>query len=114
MILTYYINSTPTNSNYGNPSSRGEIALPDEFLDKYISAKGFVLPTIDNGVVVSLEVNQEALDAYNAEHPDRPEPIPEQPDNLIRDEQGNGYEQIIIDGKITLRCVEFADGSCNY
>lgn len=43
-----------------------------------------------------------------------PEPVPEQPDNLIRDEQGNGYEQIIIDGKITLRCVEFADGSCNY
>lgn len=78
----YYINATPTASgNYGNPmGSRfsGSVALPDAFLSAYIEAKGFVIPVIENGQVVSLEVNQEALDAYLAEHPDMPaQPEPE-------------------------------------
>ena len=75
MILTFFIFSQPVNDNYGNPSSIGEIALPDSFLSDYINAKGFVIPVIENGTVVSMTVNQSALDAYNAEHPEvEPEP----------------------------------------
>lgn len=73
----YYINSKPTeNGNYGNPVSKpfvGCVALPDELLSAYIEAMGFIIPAIENGSVVSLETNQEALDAYLAEHPDQPE-----------------------------------------
>lgn len=77
----YYINTTPNESgNYGNPMGQpfpGSVGLPDGLLSDYINAKGFVIPFIENGEVVSLEVNQEALDAYNAEHPDVPEPEPQ-------------------------------------
>lgn len=70
----YYINAQPNASgNYGNPMGQpfpGSVGLPDDLLSDYINAKGFVLPVIENGAVVSLEVNQTALDAYNAEHPD--------------------------------------------
>ena len=77
----YYINAQPNASgNYGNPKGQpfsGSVALPDDLLSDYISAKGFVLPVIEDGHVASLEVNQEALDAYHAEHPDVPvEPEP--------------------------------------
>ena len=77
----YYINAQSNESgNYGNPISQnfpGSIAMPDELLSDYISANGFVIPVIENGAVVSLEVNQTALDAYNAEHADAPEPEPQ-------------------------------------
>ena len=76
----YYINAQPNESgNYGNPMGQpftGSVSLPDYLLSDYISAKGFVIPSVENGAVVSLEVNQEALDSYNAEHPDVPEPEP--------------------------------------
>lgn len=78
----WYINATPRESgDYGNPVSNvfpGCVALPDDFLGPYIEAKGFVYLEIENGEVVAVEVNQEALDAYLAEHPDQPEPEPEQ------------------------------------
>ena len=78
----YYINAQPNASgNYGNPMGQpfpGSVSLPDDLLSDYINAKGFVIPAIENGQVVSLEVNQEALDAYLAEHPDRPESTPEE------------------------------------
>lgn len=78
----YYINATPNASgNYGNPIGQpfpGSVALPDDLLSDYINAKGFVIPSVENGAVVSLEVSQEALDAYLAEHPDQPEPTPEE------------------------------------
>lgn len=77
----YYINATPNESgNYGNPMGQpvpGSVSLPDDFLRDYINAKGFVIPSVENGAVASLEVNQEALDSYNAEHPDVPEPEPQ-------------------------------------
>lgn len=77
----YYINAQPNASgNYGNPMGQtfpGSVALPDDLLGAYISAKGFVIPSVENGAVVSLEVNQTALDAYNAEHPDVLEPDPQ-------------------------------------
>lgn len=79
----FYINATPNDSgNYGNPMGQpfpDSISLPDDLLSDYISAKGFVIPSVENGAVVSLEVNQEALTAYLAEHPDQPEPTPEEP-----------------------------------
>lgn len=77
----YYINATPRESGYyGNPMGQsfpGSVALPDELLGAYIEAKGFVYPEVEDGEVVAVEVNQEALDAYLAEHPDQPEPEPE-------------------------------------
>lgn len=77
----YYIQAQPNASgNYGNPKGQpfsGSVALPDYLLSDYINAKGFVTLTIENGAVVSLEVNQEAYDAYMDEHPDVPvEPEP--------------------------------------
>lgn len=76
----YYINTTPNASgNYGNPMGQpfpGSVSLPDDLLSDYINAKGFVIPSVENGAVVSLEVNQDALDAYLADHPDQPE-VPE-------------------------------------
>lgn len=83
----YYINSVPSRSgDYGNPMGQpfpGCIILPDELLNAYIEAKAFVIPTVENGVVKSLEVNQEALDAYNREHPEIPvEPEPTETEKL--------------------------------
>lgn len=77
----YYINATPNESgNYGNPMGQpfhGSFALPDDLMSDYINAKGFVIQSVENGEVVSLEVNKEALDSYNAEHPDVPKPEPQ-------------------------------------
>ena len=86
----YYINAQPTASgNYGNPMGQlfpGSVSLPDDLLSDYIDAKGFVIPVIENDEVVSLEVNQEALDAYNAEHPEVPvEPTPD-PIEVLQEE----------------------------
>lgn len=77
----WYINATPRESgDYGNPMGQvfpGCVALPDELLSDYIEAKGFVFLEVEDGEVVAVEVNQEALDAYLAEHPDQPETEPE-------------------------------------
>ena len=73
----YYIKSKPNNSdNYGNPSSnefKDSLILPDELLSDYIECMGFIIPTVKDFQVTSLKVNQEALDAYLAEHPEVPE-----------------------------------------
>lgn len=77
----WYINATPNESgDYGNPMGQpfpGCVALPDELLGPYIEAKGVVFLEVEDDEVVAVEVNQEALDAYMAEHPDQPEPEPE-------------------------------------
>lgn len=67
----YYIN--PTGQNHGNPMGQpflNSIALPDTLLTNYINTKGFCTLTVQDGTVTALAVDQEALDAYNAEHPD--------------------------------------------
>lgn len=94
----YYIESKSNAfGNYGQLMCQvfpGCVALPDELLGAYIAAKGFVfleleqaeevpIPLLLKGirefyVVTAVEVNQEALDAYHAEHPDIPEPTPEE------------------------------------
>lgn len=74
----YYINPTPSESgNYGNPhypANEGDIFLPDTFLAQYAECKGFVTLTIENGGIVAVTRNDEAYNAYMAEHPDRPAP----------------------------------------
>lgn len=73
----YYIN--PTGPYHGNPMGRpfpGCVTLPDDLLSDYLAAMGFVTLTLDGNTVTALAVDQEALDAYKAEHPDTPEPEP--------------------------------------
>ena len=67
----YYINTQ--GPNHGNPTSTpfpNSVSLPDALLIDYINTKGFCTLTIEDGAVTALVVDQEALDAYNAEHPD--------------------------------------------
>ena len=67
----YYINTS--GPNHGNPTSTSfpnSIPLPDTLLMDYINTKGFCTLTIEDGAVTALVVDQEALDAYNAEHPE--------------------------------------------
>lgn len=67
----YYINTQ--GPNHGNPTSApfpNSVSLPDTLLMDYINTKGFCTLTIVDGAVTALVVDQEALDAYNAEHPD--------------------------------------------
>ena len=86
----YYINETPNASgNYGNPMGQpfpDSVALPDDLLSDYINAKGFVIPVVENDGVVSLEVNQVALAAYNAEHPDVPDEPTPNPIEVLQEE----------------------------
>lgn len=67
----YYINTQ--GPNHGNPISTpfpNSVSLPDTLLMDYINTKGFCTLTIVDGAVTALVVDQEALDAYNAEHPE--------------------------------------------
>ena len=67
----YYINTQ--GPNHGNPTSTpfpNSVPLPDTLLMDYINTKGFCALTVQDGAVTALVVDQEALDAYNAEHPD--------------------------------------------
>lgn len=76
----YYINTT--GPNHGNPTSTpfpNSVPLPDTLLMDYINTKGFCTLTIVDSAVTALVVDQEALDAYNAEHP---EVEPEKPVTL--------------------------------
>lgn len=70
----YYISENPTtNGNHGNPTSTpfpNSIPLPDTLLMDYINTKGFCTLTVQDGAVTAVAVDQEALDAYNAEHPE--------------------------------------------
>ena len=79
----YYINSSPNDTgNHGNPMGQpfpNCVTLPDDLLSPYLAAKGFVALTVEDGAVTSLETNQEALDAYEADHPDLPLEEPEEP-----------------------------------
>lgn len=67
----YYINTQ--GPNHGNPTSApfpNSVALPDSLLMDYTNCKGFCTLTVQDGAVTALAVDQEALDAYNAEHPE--------------------------------------------
>lgn len=67
----YYINTR--GPNHGNPTSTqfpNSVSLPDALLMDYINTKGFCTLTVQDGAVTALVVDQEALDAYNKDHPD--------------------------------------------
>lgn len=76
----YFIDSQPNESgNHGNPQSTrfsNSVALPDSLIPDYINCRGFALLTVKHNTVISLEVNQAALDTYLAAHPDEPSPAP--------------------------------------
>ena len=77
----YYIKDTPHGGYYGNPQSTafyGAVKLPDELLSAYLEAKGFVKLTVTDGEVTAIETDEEALAAYEAEHPE-PEPVEPEP-----------------------------------
>lgn len=54
----------------------GYALCPDEFVEVFYSTtpSGFVNITVEDFIVVGMTINQEALDAYIAEHPEQPEP----------------------------------------
>lgn len=74
----YYINKTQNEAgNYGNPRMQWFqdcLMLPDDLLSDYLAAKGFVTITEgtdeQEGIITALSAAQEALDTYNADHPD--------------------------------------------
>ena len=83
----YYIN--PIGPNHGNPTSTpfpNSVPLPDTLLMDYINTKGFCTLTVQDGAVTALVVDQEALDAYNKDHPDV---TPEKPTTIEDLEQEN-------------------------
>lgn len=90
----YYIKSEPNSfGNYGNPQSKcfeNSLELPTSLLQDYINARGFVFIIADEGTVTSVEVNQEALDAYLELYPDEdqtdPEPDPGHDEENVWDE----------------------------
>ena len=67
----YYIN--PIGPNHANATFTpfpNSVSLPDTLLMDYINTKGFCTLTVQDGTVTALAVDQEALDAYNKDHPD--------------------------------------------
>ena len=73
----WYIKSTPDNANYGNPHNparEGDIELPDSLLADYTATKGFAILTIEDGTITAVSRNDEAYNAYEAEHPVMPDP----------------------------------------
>lgn len=99
-----YINAVKSPAgNYGNPMGQpftGCLKLPEGLLSAYIEAKGFViLDEVVDGEVVSLEVNQEALDAYLAEHP-------EEPDQEAEPSEADDTAAMLVDHEYRLTLLE--------
>lgn len=91
----FYIKSAPTeNGNYGNPSSRGELLLPDNLLSAYLDSMGFVTITDDGETVLTVERNEEA---YNAYIESLPEPTPPEPTQLDRVEAQTMWTALMTD-----------------
>lgn len=83
----YYINQTANESgNHGNPVSNqteGMVSLPESLLTAYIETMGFANITVEDSTITAMAVNQEALDAYLADHPDIPEEdVPTEEDDV--------------------------------
>lgn len=83
----YYINQAANESgNHGNPVSRqgeGMVALPESLLTAYIETMGFANITVEDSTITAIAVNQEALDAYLADHPNIPEEdVPAEEDDV--------------------------------
>lgn len=87
----WYINEQGGNPHY--PARDGDALLPDELYEAYIAAKGFARIVVFEGVVTAIEVDQDALDEYEAEHPDVPPP----PTDLERIEAQVLYTALMTD-----------------
>ena len=74
-----YINleQKPSGAYYEPQSTyaAGLVPFPDEFLDAFYSAGGFVTLSLSRGVVSGVEPDVEAWEAWQAENPE-PEPEP--------------------------------------
>lgn len=72
----YYINKEAAeNGSHGNPQSNKTaltVELPDELLSVYLETMGFANIIIEDGKVTSVSVNQDALDKYSNENPEKP------------------------------------------
>lgn len=70
VVIVYYIrNEQYNNGNYGNPMGQPFddcVSLPDEFLQPYLDANGFVNITVEDGVVTNVEKNVEAWEAWHS------------------------------------------------
>ena len=92
----WYIKSTPSNANYGNPHNparAGDIELPDSLLADYTATKGFAILTIEDGTITAVLRNEEAYNAYEAEHPETPTP----PTDIERIEAQALYTALMTD-----------------
>lgn len=93
----WYIKPTADASgNYGNPhypAREGDLELPEILTEAFVDARGFVLLTVENGVVTAVTKNEDAYNAYIAEHPDTPEP----PTDLERIEAQVLYTALMTD-----------------
>lgn len=72
----YYIRLLPNkNGAYSPPqtsSAPNMVMIPDELIEEFINYKGFIIPVIENGIVVSLKANTEALEAWELEKSNMP------------------------------------------
>lgn len=90
--------SRPALQDWNGPAPEGYALCPDEFVAIFYSTSpaGFVNITVEDDIVASMEVNQEALDAYVASLPDPAEEVVE-PTQLDRIEAQVTYTALMTD-----------------
>ena len=89
LLTPYESGSRPPLQDWDFPTlPEGYVWCPDDFVEVFYSTSpsGFVNITVENDTVTEMTINQEALDAYIAEHPDKPEPEPETMEGANYDE----------------------------
>lgn len=101
----YYIYEAANESgNHGNPvshQSEGMVALPESLLSEYIHTMGFAYLTVDEGTVTAVAINQEAYDAYQADHPAPPDPEPTAEEDLMSMTVDHEYRITMLELGIT-------------
>lgn len=101
----FYINqAADTSGNHGNPVSNqteGMVVLPESLLTEYISTMGFAYLTVDEGTVAAVAINQEAYDAYQADHPAPPDPEPTAEEDLMSMTVDHEYRITMLELGIT-------------
>ena len=101
----FYINQTANESgNHGNPvshHSEGMVSLPESLLTEYIHTMGFAYLTVDEGTVTAVAINQEAYDAYQADHPAPPDPEPTAEEDLMSMTVDHEYRITMLELGIT-------------
>ena len=75
----YYVKKIPNAAgNHGNILLQpfdGCTSLPENLLQPYLEANGFVNITVEDGVVISVEKNEEAWEAWKATLPPESDPL---------------------------------------